>query len=52
MNYTKSKLSKFKMNAATNTMTSGMIAGLIATAATHPFEIARAHLQIACATVK
>ena len=46
MNISKEELKKIKVKAATSTMISGMIAGLIATAATHPFEVARAHLQI------
>jgi len=46
LNYSKEHLSKFGVQASANTIVSGMVAGLIATTATHPFELIRTHLQV------
>jgi len=46
LNASKEKLADFNIKAPANTMISGMLAGLIATTVTHPFEIARTHLQV------
>jgi len=46
LNMCKENLSKLGVQSAASTMTSGMIAGLVATTATHPFDIVRTRLQI------
>jgi len=46
LNLSKETLSQFGLQKSANTMISGIMAGLIATTATHPFELIRTHLQI------
>jgi len=46
LNVFKEKLSKVGIQSSSSTMLSGMMAGFIATTATHPFEVIRTHLQL------
>lgn len=46
MNISKEQLRSIKIPSSANIMISGLFAGVIATAVTHPFEVARAHLQV------
>lgn len=46
LNYSKEKFAGFGVQSHANTIISGMLAGFVATTATHPFELIRTHLQV------
>ena len=46
LNLTKYQLAPLNFSSASNTMTAGMVAGIIATTMTHPFEVLRTRLQV------
>jgi len=46
LNISKKRLQHLNLNPSTNTMISGMVAGIIATTMTHPFEVLRTRIQV------
>lgn len=52
LNFMREKLAFTGIQTSANTMVSGMLAGLVATAATHPFEVIRTHIQVESTGVK